>query len=47
MTTPADPRFLIAAARRMLYRNGLDSIIGGHVSMRADDGESFWITPIQ
>jgi L-fuculose-phosphate aldolase len=42
-----DPRFKVAASRRILYRSGLDSLLGGHVSMRAADGESYWITPIQ
>ncbi|MCU1485445.1 MAG: class aldolase/adducin family protein [Actinomycetia bacterium] len=37
-----DIRFKIAAARRMLYREGCDSDVGGHVSARADDG--FWVT---
>jgi len=37
-----DIRFRIAAARRMLYREGCDSDVGGHVSARADDG--FWVT---
>ena len=31
-----DIRFRIAAARRILYREGCDSNIGGHVSARAD-----------
>jgi L-fuculose-phosphate aldolase len=43
-----DLRFRIAAARRMLYREGCDSDVGGHVSARAvpsdDGGESFWVT---
>ena len=38
-----DIRFRIAAARRMLYREGCDSDVGGHVSARAE-GESFWVT---
>jgi L-fuculose-phosphate aldolase len=42
-----DPRFKVAAARRILFRNGLDSLLGGHFSLRADDGESYWITPMQ
>lgn len=37
--------FRIAAARRMLYREGCDSNIGGHVSARAEDVEdAFWVT---
>lgn len=38
-----DIRFRIAAARRMLYREGCDSDVGGHVSARAE-GETFWVT---
>jgi L-fuculose-phosphate aldolase len=46
--TADDIRFRIAAARRILYREGCDSNVGGHVSVRgavsgeADD--SFWVT---
>ncbi|MCU1393932.1 MAG: class aldolase/adducin family protein [Ilumatobacteraceae bacterium] len=39
--------FRIAAGRRMLYREGCDSNVSGHVSARAgdDDGEEgFWVT---
>jgi L-fuculose-phosphate aldolase len=39
-----DIRFRIAAARRMLYRLGCDSNVGGHVSARADTGDAFWVT---
>jgi L-fuculose-phosphate aldolase len=40
-----DIRFRIAAARRMLYRLGCDSNVGGHVSARADDAvDAFWVT---
>ena len=42
-----DPRFLIAASRRILYREGLDSQTGGHVSMRAAGEDAFWMTPRQ
>lgn len=43
-----DQRFMVAASRRMLYRNGLDSDIGGHVSVRdVNEPDSFWITPMQ
>jgi L-fuculose-phosphate aldolase len=45
MTT--DARWRIAAARRLLYRHGCDSGIAGHVSQRADDDESFWVTPFE
>jgi len=41
----SDVRFTIAAARRILYREGCDSNIGGHVSARAANGEdAFWVT---
>ncbi len=47
MTLSADDvRFKIAAARRMLYRNGCDSGVGGHVSARASD-DTFWISPFE
>ena len=39
-----DVRFRIAAGRRILYREGCDSNVGGHVSARADDGDGFWVT---
>jgi L-fuculose-phosphate aldolase len=43
-----DIRFKIAAARRMLYRNGCDSGVAGHVSARdADDRDAFWVTPFE
>jgi L-fuculose-phosphate aldolase len=42
-----DPRFLVAAARRILARNGCESTVAGHVSMRAADGESFWTSPFE
>ena len=39
-----DIRFRIAAARRILYRQGCDSNIGGHVSARAHGEDAFWVT---
>ena len=43
-----DIRFRIAAARRMLYRQGCDSNVGGHVSARAAGGEdAFWVTGLE
>jgi len=36
--------FRIAAGRRMLYREGCDSNVSGHVSARADEGDGFWVT---
>ena len=41
------PHFQIAAARRMLYRNGLCSQVGGHVSLRVPGEQAFWVTPFQ
>lgn len=41
------PHFRIAAARRILYREGLDSQIGGHVSLRVADEDAFYVTPYQ
>jgi L-fuculose-phosphate aldolase len=40
----ADIRFRIAAARRILYREGCDSNVGGHVSARAVGEAAFWVT---
>jgi L-fuculose-phosphate aldolase len=42
-----DSRFRIAAARRMLARNGCESMVAGHVSERAADADSFWISPFE
>lgn len=42
-----DVRFRIAAARRMLYREGCDSGNAGHVSVRADGAEALWISPLE
>lgn len=42
-----DLRFRIAAGRRMLYRHGCDSNVGGHVSGRVadtDGDDTFWVT---
>jgi L-fuculose-phosphate aldolase len=39
-----DIRFKIAAARRMLYREGCDSNVGGHVSARAIGEDAFYAT---
>ncbi len=36
--------FRIAAGRRMLYREGCDSNVSGHVSARASEGDGFWVT---
>lgn len=40
-----DVRFRIAATRRILYREGCDSAVAGHVSVRAEREEAFWTTP--
>jgi L-fuculose-phosphate aldolase len=45
--TEDSPHFRIAAARRILYREGLDSQIGGHVSLRVPGEDAFWVTPYQ
>jgi L-fuculose-phosphate aldolase len=42
-----DPRFLVAASRRILANNGCESQVAGHVSMRADGDQAFWMTPFQ
>ncbi|MCE2390710.1 MAG: class II aldolase/adducin family protein [Proteobacteria bacterium] len=43
----SDPRFRVAAARRILYRGGCDSLVAGHVSARAEGGDSFWMSPFE
>ncbi len=43
----SDPRFQIAAARRMLFRGGADSQVGGHVSLRAEGEDAFFVTPFE
>lgn len=40
-----DPRLRIAVARRILARNGCESMVAGHVSERATDGTGFWVSP--
>jgi L-fuculose-phosphate aldolase len=42
-----DPKFRISVARRILYRNGLDSQIGGHISVRIPDEDAFFVTPYE
>lgn len=46
-TQSAEMKFRIAAARRMLFRHGLDSQIGGHVSLRVPGEDAFYVTPFQ
>jgi L-fuculose-phosphate aldolase len=40
-----DPRLRIAISRRILARNGCESMVAGHVSERSADGEGFWVSP--
>lgn len=40
----SDPRFLIAASRLILARNGCESQVAGQVSSRAIGEEAFWIS---
>ena len=40
-----DPRFRIAAARRILAREGCESRVAGHVSERAAGEDAFWVSP--
>jgi L-fuculose-phosphate aldolase len=40
-----DPRFRIAASRRMLARNGCESRVAGHVSARAEGEDAFHVSP--
>ena len=47
MLDESHPHFRIAAARRILYREGLDSQIGGHVSLRVPGEDAFYVTPYQ
>jgi L-fuculose-phosphate aldolase len=42
-----DVRFKIAAARRMMYREGVDSQTAGHVSVRVTGEDAFWATPFE
>lgn len=42
-----DPRFKIAAARRILARNGCESAVAGHVSQRAVGEDAFWVSPFE
>jgi L-fuculose-phosphate aldolase len=42
-----DPPFRIAAARRMLAREGCESMVAGHVSQRSPNADAFWISPFE
>lgn len=39
-----DPRVEIVLGRRILYREGCDSNVGGQVTVRSADGDGFWAT---
>ncbi|HRE03246.1 MAG TPA: class II aldolase/adducin family protein [Ilumatobacteraceae bacterium] len=41
----ADPRRRIAISRRILARNGCESMVAGHVSERSSDDAGFWVSP--
>ena len=47
VVSESDPRFQIAASRRILHREGLDSQVGGHVSLRVPGEDAFLVTPFQ
>jgi L-fuculose-phosphate aldolase len=42
-----DIRFKIAAARRILARNGCESRVAGHVSARAEGEDAFYVSPFE
>jgi L-fuculose-phosphate aldolase len=43
-----DVRFKVAAARRILAEAGCESGVGGHVTVRDDDGsDAFWTSPFE
>jgi L-fuculose-phosphate aldolase len=42
-----DVRFKIAAARRILARNGCESRVAGHVSARAEGEDAFYVSPFE
>jgi L-fuculose-phosphate aldolase len=42
-----DIHFKIAAARRILARNGCESMVGGHVSARAEGEDAFYVSPFE
>ena len=39
--------FQITIARRILGREGCESAVGGHVSVRAPGEDAFWVTPLE
>lgn len=43
-TDTSDPRLEITIGRRILYREGCDSHVGGQVTARSADGLGFWAT---
>lgn len=40
-------RFEIAMARRILAREGCESAVAGHVSVRAQGEDAFWVSPFE
>ena len=40
-------RFDIAMARRILAREGCESTVAGHVSVRAPGEDAFWVSPFE
>src|ERR1700724_3550963 len=40
-------RFEIAMARRILAREGCESAVAGHVSVRAPGEDAFWVSPFE
>jgi L-fuculose-phosphate aldolase len=47
MTDQSSIGFRLAAARRIMYRNGCDSTVAGHLSARNDDDDGFVMTPFE
>jgi L-fuculose-phosphate aldolase len=42
-----DVPFRITVARRILAREGCESAVGGHVSVRVPGEDAFWVTPLE
>ncbi len=45
--TGEQTRFEIAMARRILAREGCESAVAGHVSVRATGEDAFWVSPFE
>lgn len=43
----SDIRFKIAASRRILAREGCESLVAGHVSAREEGTTNFWVSPFE